>query len=241
MKVSRDFYDRLYKDKTRPEYEKQREIRSKDFLHKYILFFLNPKKNTRHEVVNKILPSGERYLDIGCWTGDSTLSYGALDRFKKVHGIDLVADALKEARKKGISTHLVDLNCDKLPFPDNYFECVTLVAVIEHLVDPYHILGEIRRVLKPAGVLIIGTPNAASLSNRIRILLGRRPRTSFDIGWDGGHLLYFTPKELKVLLRQYGFEVIGKYATGNLQFLRKAFFNLTGEFVFRCKLKCFRA
>ena len=241
MKATKGFYDRLYKDKTRPEYKKECEIRSKDFLHKYILFFLNPNKNTRHEVVKKILPSGERYIDIGCWTGASVLSYGALHKFKEVHGIDLVAEALKEAQKRGISTHLVDLNCDRLPFPDNYFECITLVAVIEHLVNPYHVLEEIRRVLKPGGVLIIGTPNVASLSNRIRILLGRRPRTSFDIGWDGGHLLYFTPKELKVLLRQYDFEVIGKYATGNLQFLRKLFFSFTGEFIFKCKLKCLRA
>ena len=97
-------YQRLlrsfYKDKTRPDCKKGREIRSKQFLHKYILFFLNPNKNTRHEVVKKILPSGERYLDIGCWTGDSILSYGALDKFKEVHGIDLVAEALKEAQKR---------------------------------------------------------------------------------------------------------------------------------------------
>ena len=113
--------------------------------------------------------------------------------------------------------------------------------MIEHLVDPYHILEEIEKVLKPEGILIIGTVNVALLSNRIRVLLGRRPRTSFDIGWDGGHLLYFTPKELKVLLSQCGFEIIGKYATGNLQFLRKLFFDLTGEFIFKCKLKCFPA
>ncbi len=100
MKVIKGFYDRLYKDKARPDYEKGRKIRSKQFLHKYILFFLNPNKNTRHEVAKKILPSGERYLDIGCWTGDSILSYGALHTFKEVRGIDLVAEALKEAQKR---------------------------------------------------------------------------------------------------------------------------------------------
>jgi SAM-dependent methyltransferase len=116
---------------------------------------------------------------------------------------------------------------------------VTFVAVIEHLIDPYHILAEIKRVLKTNGVfvLIIGAPNVASFSNRIRILTGHRPRTSFDMGWDGGHLLYFTPRDLKGLLAQYGFGVVEKYATGNLQFLRKLFFNLTGEFIFKCKLR----
>ena len=85
--------------------------------------------------------------------------------------------------------------------------------MIEHLVDYNHILEEIEKVLKLEGILIIGTVNVLSLSNRIRVLLARRPRTSFDIGWDGGHLLYFTSKELKVLLSQCGFEIIGKYAT----------------------------
>ncbi|KKO20380.1 MAG: hypothetical protein BROFUL_00901 [Candidatus Brocadia fulgida] len=62
----KNFYDNLYKDKTKEGYKQEYTLRSKDFLHKYILFFLDPSKNTRHEIVKKTLPTGQSYLDIGC-------------------------------------------------------------------------------------------------------------------------------------------------------------------------------
>ncbi len=237
MKRIKKFYDELFVEKSRSQYKEEYEKRRKDFLHKYILFFLNPYENTRHEIVKEILLSGERILDIGCWNGDSTLLYGAFEKFKEVYGVDISENALKEASKKNIKVSCIDLNSDKLPFPENYFDSITMLAVIEHLVEPYHIIDEVKRVIKDNGVFIIGVPNVASLSNRLRIIVGRRPRTSFDAGWDGGHLLYFTPKDLRELLESYNFEIIGRYATGNLQWLRKLFFSFTGEFIFKCIAK----
>lgn len=237
MEKIKKFYNDLYKEKVKHSYKQEYEKRRRDFLHKYFLFFLDPNKNTRHEIVRNILPSGENYLDIGCWTGDSTLSYEPSGKFKNVYGVEISEEAAKNAQEKGIKVYVCDVNFENLPFEDSCMDCITFIDVIEHLIDPYHILAEIRRVLKPEGILIIGTANIASFSNRIRILMGRRPRTSFDIGWDGGHLLYFTPADLKDLLNEYGFEIIEKYATGNLQWLRKLFFSLTGEFIFKCRLK----
>jgi len=147
-------------------------------------FCLNPHVNTRYEIVNKILSPGERLLDIGCWIGESILLYGAKNKFKEIYGVDIYENALKEAAEKGINAHYLDLNCDNLPFPDNYFDTVIMLALIEHLISPYHILSEVKRVTKINGSFIIATANVAFFSNRIRIIMGRRPRTSFDMGWD---------------------------------------------------------
>lgn len=236
MNAIKKYYDNLYQEYKRPEYNIEREKRNKDFLHKYFLFFLNPHKNRRHDIVKDLLPFGDTYLDVGCWTGDSTILYNVFGKFKQVCGVDVSEVVLEDAASKGIKTYRVDINSEVLPFPDNYFDCITLVAVMEHLVDPYCILGEVRRILKPNGIFIIGVPNVASLSNRIRVMMGKRPRTSFDLGWDGGHLLYFTPVELRKLLGEYNFKIMDKYATGNLQLLRKIFFNITGEIIFKCSL-----
>ena len=49
-----------------------------------------------------------------------------------------------------------------LEFPDNYFDYVTLLAVIEHVHDPAGLIKEIARVVKPGGHLIMTTPKRAS-------------------------------------------------------------------------------
>ncbi|MHB1443904.1 MAG: class I SAM-dependent methyltransferase, partial [Candidatus Humimicrobiaceae bacterium] len=47
---------------------------------------------------------------------------------------------------------------DNLPFQNNFFDAVTMIAVIEHLQDYNSIIKEIYRILKPEGLLIITTP-----------------------------------------------------------------------------------
>ena len=43
---------------------------------------------------------------------------------------------------------------DRIDFPDNYFDLVSMLAVIEHLPDVRNMLEEIQRVLKPGGKLV---------------------------------------------------------------------------------------
>lgn len=60
----------------------------------------------------------------------------------------------------------MDLNLGKLPFPDNEFEYVLAANVIEHLkLHPKIILGEIKRVCKPGGTVIISLPNDKGLAS----------------------------------------------------------------------------
>lgn len=81
----------------------------------------------------------ESLLDIGC--GDCHFLLRSPCKFRI--GIDLrFGDNVK----------------DKLAFPDDSFTNVTLLAVIEHLEDPYAIIKESYRILKPHGKLIITTP-----------------------------------------------------------------------------------
>ena len=68
-----------------------------------------------------------------------------------------------------------DLNRDELPWPENTFDCVVCCEVIEHIVDTDRLLSELKRVLKPGGVLVLSTPNLASALNRVFVLLGWQP------------------------------------------------------------------
>ncbi len=63
---------------------------------------------------------------------------------------------------------------DAVPYPDNFFDWVLFTEVLEHLTaNPFDVIGELQRVLKPAGCLLISTPNQSWIYQRVRLLIGR--------------------------------------------------------------------
>ncbi len=109
--------------------------------------------------------------------------------------------------------HALDLNCTAEPETCAVPEPVDLILfleVIEHLhTSPRHVLRYLFRCLKPGGVLIVSTPNAAFLRNRWRLLWGINPYEKIreDSG-NPGHFREYTAAELEVYCRETGFEVL---------------------------------
>lgn len=103
----------------------------------------------------------------------------------------------------------------KLPFESNLFDMVTIFDVTEHFPKhPLEILGEINRVLKPEGEVIIAGPNSVALEKRIRLLFGKHPNIPFD-SWvkDAyySHYREYDKKEQKRLLKISNFKNIVTY------------------------------
>ncbi|MBI5394061.1 MAG: class I SAM-dependent methyltransferase [Verrucomicrobia bacterium] len=138
---------------------------------------------------------GARLLDIGCGNGAFLLLMRAAGW--DVHGVEPDPKAAAAAAAAGLAVKEGFL----VPglFPDDYFDAVTLSHVIEHLHDPVGTMRVVHRMMKPGGVLHIGTPNLASRGHR---LFGRDyfaldpPR----------HLVLFTPEALRRTLRLAGFD-----------------------------------
>ncbi len=129
----------------------------------------------------------------------------------------------------------VDLNKEKLPFDNNYFDTVTCLAVLTQVFDLYSLIWEIYRILKPGGDLIVSVPNLASFSNRIRILCGRRPVASLDPGYSGGQLHNFTLYDLCKFLKHSNSKVVIKEGTGGWMQLKRLWLSLlSGELVIEC-------
>jgi SAM-dependent methyltransferase len=82
-----------------------------------------------------------------------------------------------------------------------------MLEVIEHVETAEDLLTELHRVLAPGGLLIVSTPNMASLRDRMRALLGRERRG------EGYHCRFFTVASLSDLLRNAGFDVLETWAT----------------------------
>lgn len=161
--------------------------------------------NEIFESVGSVLGEGKRLLDVGCGVGTLLDLVGA--KFQAVHGCDLSETALREARQRGVLSVCADLNRSLLPYQDRSFECVTCLEVIEHVFDPLSLLRELHRILKDKGQLVLTTPNIRYFRNVLTLVWhGRFPHTTMDtFVWGGGHLHYFTQRDLKHLLTEAGF------------------------------------
>jgi len=96
-----------------------------------------------------------RILDFGCGSGFfiselSKIGYEA-------YGLDISAEAIQFGKRQGIDNLLV-MDSHKIDYPDNYFDCVLLMDVIEHFEDESWALKEVERVLAPNGIAIVMTP-----------------------------------------------------------------------------------
>lgn len=123
------------------------DIRKKFF--ERLLQDLRLKKVEHHILNNSIL------LDIGGGS-DYTLLKRVKNKIK--YGI-CIDDGFNFKEKSLENIKLIGKKCvKKLNFPKNYFDCIVMTAVLEHLDYPSEILSECYRVLKPNGVLLITTP-----------------------------------------------------------------------------------
>jgi glycosyltransferase involved in cell wall biosynthesis/SAM-dependent methyltransferase len=98
---------------------------------------------------------------------------------------------------------------DSFPYQDNFFDVVLFCEIIEHLLsDPVHALTEIRRVLKPTGMLALTTPNVARLDNVRRMVAGENVYDPYSShGTYGRHNREYTQEELFQLLSANGFSI----------------------------------
>lgn len=95
------------------------------------------------------LKAGMRVLDNGCGRGEFLHAFGKLGL--EAYGTDM-SDYCKKAR-------VVDLNSEKLPFEEGFFDVVFTKSVLEHIENVEHYMAEMKRVLKAGGILIIMVPD----------------------------------------------------------------------------------
>jgi SAM-dependent methyltransferase len=104
---------------------------------------------------------GAKVLDIGCGSG-----YGAAELSRtaaSVTGIDISPEATAWAREHfaGSNLEFITASAAAIPCPEASFDLITAFEVIEHIPDWRNLLAEVRRLLSPAGIAVISTPNKA--------------------------------------------------------------------------------
>lgn len=148
-----------------------------------------------------------KILDIGCWDG----SYAV--RFKKrtniVYGVESSRTAATKAKQKRIIVQQGNYMEERF-FTNIKFDIVVAGEIIEHVFDTDLFLEKIKKNLKKNGILLLSTPNVASLPRRLLLLLGINPILEFRNipKITAGHIRYFTFRDLHGLLTEHNFEII---------------------------------
>ena len=103
------------------------------------------------------LPAGAQVCDVGCERGE--LLHVLKQAGCRVVGTQLSESASRFARERfGIEVHVGELA--QAPFAEGSFDAILMIHVLEHLPQPEAYVSQIRRLLKPGGVLWIEVPNA---------------------------------------------------------------------------------
>src|SRR5262249_19784640 len=105
----------------------------------------------RHRIITAMARSAGRTLDVGC--GSSIILQSLNHPFR----IDVLENKLRYMRRYG--TPLVRASVMALPVKDESFDCVVCSQVIEHIPADPMIFTELIRVLRPGGLLVLGTPD----------------------------------------------------------------------------------
>lgn len=102
-----------------------------------------------------------------------------------------------------------NIETEKFPFKDGEFDVVLFCEIIEHLlIDPVAVIQEIKRVLKPNGVLILTTPNVSRLENVSKMIAGANIYDPYSgYGYYGRHNREYNKHELYLLLNYMGFTI----------------------------------
>jgi 2-polyprenyl-3-methyl-5-hydroxy-6-metoxy-1,4-benzoquinol methylase len=160
--------------------------------------------------------AGRRLLDFGAGVG------GLATIMRKMGAQATCIEPDEEARSylaQRRLTHYPDLSALEAAAPNQKFDVITAIEVVEHLAFPVRDLDRLRRLLTPDGCLFLATPNFASLRARIQRL-----------GWEQyrnpTHLFYYTPSSLAYTLKQAGFTQVKRLRTSIVYpqhgFLRRA-------------------
>lgn len=191
---------------------------------------LEPYRELVRDLVDRLAPcSLQHILDAGCGTGQVTRAVQESCPTARVTGLDASAAMLERAARRGRWAELALVDLDgPLPFPDRWFDAIVSSNVLYSLPRPAFTLGELGRVIKPGGRLVLATPASEFRLGALvtdQLARGWRHRARFLALLPALVLVllfnfailsrarqrtyhFFGPQELRGLLEASGFETV---------------------------------
>ncbi len=123
-----------------------------------------------------------RYLDVGCGEGYLLSAVTATEKY----GLDISYKALQVAARRSKAMLCLGF-AEQLPYPTGYFETISSIGVMTHLIDHTAATAEIYRVLSSGGIYVVGLYLPLPISQRILVkvyeFIYPRPRPLSFMHW----------------------------------------------------------
>jgi ubiquinone/menaquinone biosynthesis C-methylase UbiE len=145
--------------------------------------------------INLTKPYSNVVLDVGF--GYGVLFPYLINYTRSCYGINIKSDQSNKARRVlnslGIEPHLITGDIRKAPFPDSVFDVIYAINTLEHVKEICLALGEIKRILRQGGILVVAAPTENWVYKVGRMAIGsKKPKDHYHTASDiKGELLYY--------------------------------------------------
>jgi SAM-dependent methyltransferase len=161
--------------------------------------------HARPEILERIPTGAGDILELGCAAG--VLGYAVKSRQAcRYVGVELDPFAARIAANALDQVEVFNLDAAELPFGPGTFDCVVCADVLEHLKDPWGVLGQLFALLRPGGRIVVSIPNIRNLGVVAQQLAGDWVYQDAGI-LDRTHLRFFTRRSFERALVEAGFEI----------------------------------
>jgi SAM-dependent methyltransferase len=174
--------------------------------HKKILYSHKNQEyfSTIREDIIALVPYGKhKVLEFGCGNGDTLLRLKKLGKAKEIVGVDIYPGSvfLDNFIEGDIETLV-------LPYPQGYFDIIICADILEHLIDPWESLKNMRNFLNANGTIIISVPNIREIKTMFTIFF-RGDFKYQDKGiLDKTHLRFFCKKNIIDMVQNTDLKIV---------------------------------
>lgn len=149
-------------------------------------------------------------LDIGCGEGYTSKYFKEKYNINCVEGVEIVANIADKAKHN--LDKVYNINIEKISDFSDYFgkkyDCILLLDVLEHLLNPEEVLINIRSILSKNGFVIISLPNIRHYRALFPLLFFNEWNYTNAGPLDKTHLRFFTIKSMRKILYKSGYEIL---------------------------------
>lgn len=172
------------------------------------------------------LPDGcKTLLDVGCGEG-TFASYIKQKEDLDAWGIELMPEPGEQAKKILDKVFIGPCEDFLVELPDNYFDVIYCNDVLEHLVDPYTVLGTLRKKLSKNGVVISSIPNIRYHDAFKKIVLQKKFEYEGHGIFDKTHMRFFTKSSIANMYRAQGYKILKHEGINRTRSLKPYLYNI---------------